>query len=283
MDISYIIVNYQSSRDLVACLNSILASDFSGSYEILVVDNSEQDSGIAIAEQMFPQIQLTLNPDNVGFARANNQAAHQARGRHLFFLNPDVELKADTTRRLSSYLDAHPQTGAVGPKVLNPDGSRQFSCRRFPTIWSGLFNRYSLLTRLFPDNRFTREYLMTDMDHEATQQVDWLSGCCLMTPREVFVQAGMFDERYFLFNEDVDLCRTLGTLGYEAVYHPETAIVHRISSSNHRLPAKCIVRRHQGMSYYHRKFMEGNEMTRTLLDGLIALRCGMQLVLNLFR
>lgn len=283
MDLSYIIVNYRSSRDLVACLQSILASDFKGSFEILVVDNSEGDSGIAIVEKMFPQIQLTFNPVNVGFAGANNQAARQAQGRHLFFVNPDVELSPNTTRLLSEYLDAHPKTGAVGPKVLDPDGTLQYSCRRFPTLWSGLFNRYSLLTRLFPDNRFTREYLMTDWDHNSVRTVDWISGCCFMTPRDAFIEAGMFDERYFLFIEDIDLCRTLSGRARDVVYNPETTILHRISSSNHRIPFKCIVKRHQGMSYYHRKYMEGNLLSRTILDGLIAVRCGLQLALNVFR
>ena len=283
MDLSYIIVNYRSSRDLVACLHSILASDFKGSFEILVVDNSEGDSGIAIVEKMFPQIQLTINPVNAGFAGANNQAARQAQGRHLFFINPDVELSPDTTRLLSEYLDAHPGTGAVGPKVLDPDGTLQYSCRRFPTLWSGLFNRYSLLTRLFPDNRFTREYLMTDWDHSSVRTVDWISGCCFMTPRDAFIESDMFDEQYFLFIEDVDLCRTLSGRGHDVVYNPETTILHRISSSNQRIPFKCVVKQHQGMSYYHRKYMEGNLLSRTILDGLIAVRCGLQLALNVFR
>lgn len=283
MDLSYIIVNYRSSRDLIPCLNSILASDFKGAFEILVVDNSEGDSGIAIVEQMFPQIQLTINPVNIGFAGANNQAVRMAKGRHLFFINPDVELNPDTTRLLSEYLDANPKTGAVGPKVLNPDGSLQYSCRRYPTLWSGLFNRYSLLTRLFPNNRFSRDYLMTDWDHNSVRTVDWISGCCIMAPREAFIEAGMFDENYFLFIEDVDLCRTLSGKGYDVVYNPETSILHHISSSNHRIPFKCIVKRHQGMSYYHRKYMEGNAVSRAILDSMIALRCGLQLALNIFR
>ncbi len=265
------------------CLETIRASDFSGETEILIIDNSDTDSGIPIVREMFPEIQLVRNADNIGFARACNQAAKQAKGRHLLFINPDVELDSHTLTSLTEYLDQHPKAGAVGPKVLNPDGSRQYSCRRFPTVWSGLFNRYSQLTRLFPNNRFSRHYLMSDMDHETTQTVDWLSGCCLMVKRDVFEKAGMFDEFYFLFIEDVDLCRSIGQLGFEVVYHPETSIVHQISSSNHFVPFGSIIKRHQGMSYYYRKYKEGNLLSRAILDSLIALRCCFQLMLNVFR
>jgi len=283
VDLSFIIVNYKSSRELSVCLASIVNSEAPGAYEIRVVDNSEGDPGLEQVAAAFPQVHLTVNPENVGFARANNQAAQAARGRFLFFVNPDVVLAPETAQVLRVYLETHPRTAAVAPKVVNADGTLQYSCRRFPRVWAGLFNRYSLLTRLFPENPFSRHYLMTDFDHNSTREVDWVSGCCFMVRREAFYEAGMFDEHYFLFIEDVDLCRTLKDRGHAVVYHPATQVTHAISSSNHRLPPKVIIRRHQGMSYYHRKFMEGNPLTRALLDSLIALRCCSQLVLNLFR
>lgn len=282
MDLSYIIVNYRSSRDLLRCIESIHASEFSGVSEILVIDNSDFDSGIPIVRETFPDIKLIKNLKNIGFGSACNQAARIATGRLLLFVNPDVELAPLTSSSLSNYLDEHPNVGAIGPKVLNTDGTLQYSCRRFPTVWSGLFNRYSLLTRLFPNNRYSHHYLMSDMDHEVTQTVDWLSGCCLMVKRDVFQEVGMFDENYFLFIEDVDLCRTLGEKGFDVVYHPETSITH-ISSMNHRASFHSIIKRHQGMSYYHRKYIKGNILTQMTLDGLISLRCCLQLVLNIFR
>ena len=283
MDLSYIIVNYRSSPELSRCLDSITRTRFPGSYEIRVVDNSEGDPGLADLQERFPQVHWTLNPKNVGFARANNQAAREARGRYLFFVNPDVVLSPGTPRCLADYLGTHPRAAAVAPKVLDPDGSLQLSCRRFPGVWSGLFNRYSLLTRLFPNNPFSRDYLMLDFDHNHTRSVDWVSGCCLMVRADRFKQAGGFDENYFLFIEDVDLCRTFRNLGYEVVYHPETLVTHAISSSNHRLPPETIIRRHRGMSYYHRKHLKGHPLGRTFLDLLIALRCVSQLALNWFR
>ncbi len=282
VDLSFIIVNYRSSRELLRCLESIRASEFKGGTEVLVIDNSDVDSGIPIVRETFPEIRLVRNSTNIGFASACNQAARLATGRHLLFVNPDVELNPHTVSRLSAYLDEHPKTGAVGPKVLNPDGTLQFSCRRFPTVWSGLFNRYSWLTRLFPNNRFSRRYLMTDMDHDATQIVDWLSGCCLMVPRVVFQKVGMFDENYFLFIEDVDLCRTIGDQGLDVVYHPATTITH-ISSKNQWTQFSTIIKRHQGMSHYHRKYIKGNFFTRMALDGLISLRCCLQIIANVFR
>ena len=282
MDLSYIIVNYRSSRELLRCLESIRASEFSGEKEILVIDNSDVDSGIPIVRETFPEINLIRNEENIGFGRACNQAAKLATGRHLFFVNPDATLDPQTTASLSCYLDDHPKAGAAGPKVLNQDGTLQFSCRRFPTIWSGLFNRYSLFTRLFPNNKYSRHYLMSNMDHNATQTVDWISGCCLMVKNDVFNKAGMFDEKFFLFIEDVDLCKAIWANGFEVVYHPETSITH-ISSMNQRASINSIIKRHQGMSHYHRKYIKGNILTRTILDGMITLRCGLQLLLNFFR
>ncbi len=282
MDLSYIIVNYRSSRELLRCLETIRASEFSGEKEILVVDNSDVDSGIPIVRETYPEINLIRNDENIGFSRACNQAAKIATGRHLFFVNPDTTLDPQTTANLSRYLDDHPKAGAVGPKVLNQDGSLQYSCRRFPTIWSGLFNRYSILTQLFPNNRHSQHYLMSNMDHNATQTVDWLSGCCLMVKADAFHKVGMFDESYFLFIEDVDLCRTIWANELEVVYHPQTSITH-LSSMNQRASVNSIIKRHKGMCHYHRKYYKGNILTRAFLDGMITLRCGLQLVLNIFR
>jgi GT2 family glycosyltransferase len=124
---------------------------------------------------------------------------------------------------------------------------------------------------------------MTDFDHAETREVDWVSGCCMMIRREAFFKAGLFDEHYFLFNEDVDLCQAMHRLGYSVVYHPASKVVHRISSSNHRVPFKVILQRHYGMGHYHRKHIPAHPLTRLLWDTMIALRCCLHMLLNLFR
>jgi GT2 family glycosyltransferase len=124
---------------------------------------------------------------------------------------------------------------------------------------------------------------MTDIDHDATREVDWLSGSCMMIRREIFSRAGKFDEHYFLFNEDVDLCHTMKSLGLKVIYYPSCRIHHRISSSNSRLDPGTIIKRHRGMSYYYRKHFRHQSAVSFLIDFLVALRCVSQLSLNIFR
>lgn len=283
MDLTFIIVNHHHSRDLPACIESIQNTAGNLRYEIRVVDNSLGDPGLSEVQAKFPGVHWTINPENTGFARACNQEAKQAQGRYLVFVNPDVVFFPNAILALWEHMESYPDTAVVGPRVLNPNGSLQYSCRRFPTIMTGLFNRYSLLTRLFPENSLSGDYLMKDFDHAHLKQVDWLSGCCMMVKSDRFHQAGMFDEFYFLFNEDVDLCHTLGKLGHAVMYCPEAEVTHRISSSNHKVPAKIIIERHKGMSHYQKKHMTNNIVTRIFLDMMIALRCGSQLLINLLR
>ncbi|NIS85449.1 MAG: glycosyltransferase family 2 protein, partial [Nitrospinaceae bacterium] len=218
MDVSIVLVNYFSSGPLRECLNSLPEAVRDLECETIVVDNSPEDPALAALAGRVPGLRILSNPVNRGFARACNQGAAEARGTALLFLNPDTILADQSVKRMWNYLQAHPDAGALGPRVLNPDGSLQHSCRRFPTLGAGLFNRYSLLSRVFPRNPVTARYLMTDFDHKTTRDVDWVSGCCLMVSRKAFETAGGFDERFFLFNEDVDLCRTLNHRGFRVVY-----------------------------------------------------------------
>ena len=207
MDLSCIIVNYQQSESLKGCLNSIYQTIQEIDFEVIIIDNSEEDLGLQSLKENYPKVLIVYNPTNVGFSKANNQAAKIARGKFLFILNPDTILKEQAINSMFRHIRSNMEIGALGPKVLNPDGSLQYSCRRYPTLWTSLFNRYSIFSRLFPQNRLTTRYLMLDFEHNETSPVDWLSGCCLMIPKSVFEEVNGFDENYFLFNEDVDLCR----------------------------------------------------------------------------
>jgi hypothetical protein len=262
------------------CLDSIAQTVDHEDCEIFVVDNSLGDPGLAELKHHHPKINFTENAENTGFAKANNQGAKLAQGRFLLFLNPDTKLTPGALRVLTDHLLTHTTTGIAAPKVLNADGSLQYSCRRFPTLWTALFNRYSLLTRLFPGNRFTRNYLLLDYDHQQPREVDWVSGCCMMIPKQVFFEIGMFDERFFLFNEDVDLCQSAKAKGYTVMYLPTAAIVHHISSSNKKLPSALIIRRHMGMSRYYRKHKAGSCIPPLVVDFFILLRCLSQILFN---
>ena len=283
MNLSCIIINYYNSTPLKNCLESVYQTLQKTSFEVIVVDNSQDDPGMASLKESYPQIRYIQNLTNTGFAKANNQAVQFAQGEILLFLNPDTILTDQAIEKMQEHIKSNADIGALGPKVLNTDGSLQYSCRRFPTLMTGLFNRYSLLSLWFPDNPYTVRYMMKDFSHDEVQEVDWLSGCCLMVPRTVFEKAGGFDEHYFLFNEDVDLCRAIQQNGFKVMYFPSAKITHHISTSNSKVPVDIIIKRHLGMSHYYGKHHGKNPAARMMVNIFISLRCLSQLAFNIFK
>ncbi len=283
VDLSCIIVSYNSSTPLKNCLESIYHTLQEISFEVIIVDNSQNDPGMPSLKESYPQAQVIQNTINVGFAKANNQAVLSAKGEILLFLNPDTILADQVIEKMVAYLKSNPEIGALGPKVLNADGSLQYSCRRFPTLMTGFFNRYSLLSKWFPDNPFTTHYLMKDFAHDENREVDWLSGCCLMVPRPVFEMVLGFDEHYFLFNEDVDLCRTISQKGFKVMYFPSVEITHHVHTSNSKVPVDIIIKRHRGMKHFYGKHYAKNPVVKMIVNIAISLRCFSQLAFNLFK
>lgn len=283
MDLSILIINYRNSATLADCLDSIFATTHDLEFEVIVVDNNSRDQGLKTVQEKFPQVRYLNNNANKGFAKANNQATAISTGETLLFLNPDTRLTENAAQGMIAQLKADSQTGALGPKVLNNDGSLQYSCRTFPTVWTGLFNRYSLLSRLFPNNRYTSHYLMKDFDHEEIRTVDWVSGCCMMVPKSIFEEIGGFDENHFLFNEDVDLCLTLKHHGYNTLYFPHAKVFHEITTSNNKVPQRIILKRHLGMSHYIEKHFIGNPILGFCIHAMIAVRYFTQVLVNMVR
>lgn len=283
MKLSCIIVSFNHGKILGECLGA-LKNDLKGvESEIIIINNSREDRHIGETLRLHPDVRIISNQRNSGFAKANNQAVALSQGEFLLLLNPDAILSPGSVQTLLDFLIEKPDIGVAAPKVLNPDGSLQYSCRRFPTLWTGLFNRYSLLSKCFPDNRFTSHYLMKDFNHSEIREVDWVSGCCMMIPRIAFESVGGFDERFFLFNEDVDLCKMIAEKGYLVCYHPEATVVHQVIASSGKSPWRIIIKRHQGMSYYYRKHSGSNPIFQGCVDMLVVLRCISQLIINCFK
>jgi hypothetical protein len=265
------------------CLESLNRTIQKIKFEIILIDNSSKDDGLAPILKRYPNTQLIDNSKNVGFARANNQGAKTANGDFLLFINPDTIMTEGAIESMLDYIRSDSSIGIIGPKVLNLDQTIQYSCRKFPTIWAGLFNRYSLMTRLFPNNRYSRDYLMLDYDHNTIRSVDWVSGCCMMTPVSIFKKTNGFDENYFLFIEDVDLCQAIKKIGLRVVYFSNSKIFHRISSSNSKSTFQVIIKQHQGMIYYNQKHRKTNFLIRYTINSIILARCLLQILLNLFK
>lgn len=283
MNLSCIIVNYYNSAPLENCLESVYRTLQKISFEVIVVDNSQDDPGMASLKQSYPKTRYIQNPANAGFAKANNQGVRASQGEILLFLNPDTILTEQAIEKMQKHLKSNSDIGALGPKVLNTDGSLQYSCRRFPTLMTGFFNRYSLLSRWFPNNPYSVRYMMKDFSHDEIREVDWLSGCCLMVTRAIFEKTGGFDENYFLFNEDVDLCRAIHQNGFKVMYVPFAKITHHISTSNSKVPVEIIIKRHLGRIHYYGKNHGNNPVTRMIVNIMISLRCLSQLGFNIFK
>ncbi len=283
MDLSVVIVNYKSLEPLLACLDSLALDGTGLAVECIVLDNASDDGAGAVLAERFPDARFIPNPENVGFARAQNQGIRASRGAHVLVLNPDCVVRPGTLRALLVHLREHPRTGIAAPRILNQDGSLEYSARAYPDHLTFLFNRYSLLTRLFPGNPFSRRYLLTDWDHLSVRDVDWVSGACMLVRREAIEAVGAFDEAFFMFNEDVDWCRRMNQAGWKVTYVPDAVVVHHVGASRHRTSNKVILERHRGMIHYFHKHHPTNALVRALADSLILARAGLMMAVNAFR
>jgi len=285
MDLSVILVSYRSREPLLAGLR-VLRTDAATAglqLEIVVVDNDSRDGTLEALAAELPEVRVIANHDNVGYARAVNQGLAATGAAFALVLNPDCEARPGALRALLDHAAAHPRAGLTGPKILNPDGSLEFSARSFPDHLTFLFNRYSLLARLFPGNRFSRRYLLTDWDHASVREVDWISGACMLARRTAVEQVGGMDEAFFMFNEDVDWCRRMKQAGWAVTYEPAAVVVHHIGASRSRVAARVIWGRHLGMIHYFHKHHPTNPLLSLPADALILLRAVLMIVANALR
>lgn len=228
MELSIVIVNYKSKGKLILCLNSILTSDLGAlRYEIILVDNNSGDDLRDLIEGK-ENIKLIISPKNIGMGGGNNLGIQAANGQYILILNPDTIIKDRALTTLLDYLKINKEVALVGPKLLYPDGSLQASCSRFPIFFM------PLLRRTFIGNYFKNlqnSFIMVDFNHNYIKEVDWLMGSCLMFKKEIVKSDGnifkpSFDERYFMYFEDIDLCRQVWSQGYKVVYNPEAILIH---------------------------------------------------------
>ena len=281
--LSIVIVNYNKGALILSCLDSILKTSEGLPLDVIVVDNASSDGIAEVLPNRYPQVRLIVNSVNLGFAKAANQALATTQGLYILLLNPDTVVMEGALRTLVGYLEANPEIGALGPQMVGPDGIVQLSCRRFPGYSTALFGHYSLLTRWFPQNPFSRRYLLSDWDHRTVRAVDWVSGACLMTRRDVLERVGFLDEQFFLFNEDVDWCKRIRDAGWKVVYVPEARVIHHIGASKDKVPVALVIARHRGMVHYYRKHLRRGLFWDRLVALLIWVRCGCHLLLNMMR
>ena len=202
--------------------------------EIFVIDNASSDQSVEFLTPRFPTVTFIQNDKNVGFGKANNQAISQARGRYTLLLNPDTLLQEDTLRTLTDFMDRHPEAGACGCKILNPDGSFAAESRRSVPNVSSAFYKAAGLTALFPKHRRFGRYYLGWLDEDEQAEIPVLSGSFMFFRTKVLQEAGGFDERFFMYGEDIDLCYRVQQAGHKLVYVPDTSIIHYKGESSKR-------------------------------------------------
>jgi N-acetylglucosaminyl-diphospho-decaprenol L-rhamnosyltransferase len=239
MELSIIIVNWNVCNLLRRCLASINANRGDLSLEVIVVDNVSSDDSVQMVSDEFPHVRLMASRENLGYTGGNNLGAREARGRYLLILNPDTEIVGDALQQMVAYLEAHPNVGLIGPKLYNSDGTVQASRYHFPKLSLRYFNRpYECLINLQQDK---------------VHPVDWMMGAVLVTRREMWDMVGGFDEEFFMYFEDVDLCRRYWDRGWQVHYVPLAQVIHYHKASASQLGVKRQLRFYRSQWLYFRK------------------------------
>ncbi len=274
-DLAIVIVNYNTRDLLRGCLASILASRLQAPYAVYVVDNHSTDGSAEMVRSEFPGVQLIEQATNSGYAAANNVGLRAAGcegpapPRYALLLNPDTLLNPDDLAGMLAFMEAHPEAGAVGPKLVRQDGSLDKACRRsFPSP-ENAFYRLSGLSRLFPRHPRFGRYNLEHLDPDQPAEVDSLVGAFMLMRGSALQEAGLLDERFFMYGEDIDLCYRIKACGYKNYYYPAVTVLHYKGAASRQRSAASIVHFYEAMARFHNKHYQAR--TFFLVNWLIYL------------
>ena len=251
-DVSVIIVNWNTKDLVLKCINSAIETKDAFSQEIIVVDNASSDGSAEAIERDYPDVKVIRNEKNYGFARANNIGIEKSKGRYVCLVNSDVQVMSRTIGYLIDYMDKNPHAGIAGPKILWPDLTLQDSCRKYPTLWTK-FCDTAALHRLFPNTAaFSGEH-MKYFAHDRIMKVDSLAGCFMMIRQAALKEVGRFDEQYYIYSEETDLCKRFHAAGWDIMFLPEVRVVHHHGASTAKDPIKYAVLQQRSLLKYWKK------------------------------
>jgi N-acetylglucosaminyl-diphospho-decaprenol L-rhamnosyltransferase len=278
-DLSVIVVTFNSRRHIGACLEALPSALTRHRFEVLVVDNASSDGTPDVVRSTFPDVVLIETGANLGFARANNRGIARASGRHVLVLNPDTVADPGSLERLVDLLDADETVGIAAPQLLNLDRSDQGTARAFPTPAAALLGRRSPLTRLWPNNPWSRRYLVgRQQSDRQVFPVDWVSGACLMMRRDLARRTGGFDESFFMYWEDADWCRRIKDRGYRVVCEPRAKVVHDEGAQRRPHPRQVWVFHESAYRYYAKHHLTGRRRPlRPVVHAALMTRAGLAL------
>ncbi|MHB1457837.1 MAG: glycosyltransferase family 2 protein [Armatimonadota bacterium] len=249
MDLSISIVSWNTCSLLDACISSIQEASPGIEYEIIVADNASTDDSVKMLKEKYPDVNLIENTGNLGFARANNQVYARSTGRYFMLLNPDTVCMPGSLTELVRFMDANQSVGIVGPLVLNPDRSLQYSWARFPTLLSESMGKLERV--IIPQN-------VQPVTSEETRllgpfQTDWVGGCALVTRREAVECVGLMDESLFMYCEETDWCLRFSNSGWKIYVNPLSEIIHLGGQSSNQVSDKCLAHLFNSKVAYFRK------------------------------
>ena len=283
MDLSVIIVSY-NTRDLtINTIKSVIDTAGSLQYEIIVVDNaSSDDSVLRLQKEFKDSITVIVNSENLGFSKANNQAMKVSKGDYVLLLNSDTIVHPGALESSFNYIKEHQSIGALGCKVLLRDGSLDKACKRgFPTPWNSFC--YALkLDRIFPRVKAFNGYHLNYLSNDETHEVECIMGAYMLLPRQVLNKVGGLDEDFFMYGEDVDWCYRIKEAGYSIVYYPQAVITHYKKASFAKRKEKTIIEFYRSMEiFYHKHYKDKYSALTTLITyGGIRLQLWMALLKN---
>lgn len=280
------IVTYRARGYLRECLDSLFAATHPWGIEVIVVDNGSRDGTAELLEGEYPQVRYHENPSNAGYSRPMNQALRMGGGRFLLQLNPDTRIVPGALERLVALMEARPEIGICGPKVLNRDGSFQQHCRRGdPRPWP-VISYFLGLNRAFPKSRFFGGYLLNYLDEDRPGEVENVSGSCMLIRRELLEDIGYLDETMYAYQEDSDFCFRARQSGWRVYFLPEAQIIHYGGQGGSRVePYRSIIEWHRSYWLYYRKHLAKDYLFlfNWLYYLLMLAKLGLSLLINFLR
>ena len=280
MDVSIVIINYNTKALTLECVQSIYNQTQGVGFEVIVFDNASQDgSRQVLSDLAYENYHYIYNQENIGFSRANNQASKLAKGQYLFFMNSDMVLLNDVTAILKKYYEDSRQIGIVGPCFLNADKSLQVSCRNFPSLVFGLLKFFPFLNGLLSDESCA--YYQQDRDYSLIQEVDTVSAGALFIRRKLFEDIGRFDAFSFMYAEDADICRQVRDRGLKVVFMPDARLIHYGGASTQLNSGKAVWSYYFAFYHLYKKYYFGP--LAIPLKPLFGLRALAALLANYFK
>jgi GT2 family glycosyltransferase len=265
MKLSIVIIVWHDRKVIEECLRSLYATTRKTEFEVIISDNGSDDGTVAFIREHYPQARIVANNGNLGFAKGNNTGIRVATGDYVLILNPDTIIHEGTLDQWIEFADQHPEAGAFGCRVLNPDGSYQHPARPFPTVWRYWIAALYLRKLAYLSNAFLSD-TYTGWDGTTQRTVDWQSGCCVLCRGDLLRQLGGFDERFFYFFEEVDLCRRIWQSGHPVLFDPAVSITHLGSQATSKFPTKFELEKYRNRYRYFFKHygMRGAQRCRTV-------------------